>query len=88
MQKENSDTEIAFLAALFFWLMTLGMCWLSKSIFEAWQDGTSIELVSRKARILNHFPTWFVFILSIVAVALMAFYAIKETLKFVSYLRS
>ena len=69
MQKENGDTEIAFLAAVFFWLATFGTGWLSKSIFESWQSGTAFELVGRKARILNLFPTWFIFILSVVAVA-------------------
>ena len=88
MQKENGDTEIAFLAAAFFWLATFGTGWLSKSIFESWQSGTAFELVGRKARILNLFPTWFIFILSVVAVAFMAFYAYKQTLKFVTYIRS
>ena len=88
MQKENGDTEIAFLAALFYWVVTIATGWMSKSVFEAWQNGTAFELVSRKARFLNFFPTWFVFIVSVVAVAFMAFVAIKQTLKFVRYLRS
>ena len=88
MQKENGDTEIAFLAAVFFWLATFGTGWLSKSIFESWQSGTAFELVGRKARILNLCPTWFIFILSVVAVAFMAFYAFRQTLKFVTYIRS
>ena len=87
MQKENGDTEIAFLAALFYWVVTIAAGWMSKSVFEAWQNGTAFELVSRKARFLNFFPTWFVFIVSIVAVAFMAFLAVKQTLKFVRYLR-
>ena len=87
MQKENGDTEIAFLAALFYWIVTIAAGWMSKSVFEACQNGTAFELVSRKARFLNFFPTWFVFIVSIVAVAFMAFLAVKQTLKFVRYLR-
>ena len=87
MQKENGDTEIAFLAALFYWVVTIAAGWMSKSVFEACQNGTAFELVSRKARFLNFFPTWFVFIVSIVAVAFMAFLAVKQTLKFVRYLR-
>ena len=87
MQKENGDTEIAFLAALFYWVVTIATGWMSKSVFEAWQNGTAFELVSRKARFLNFFPTWFVFIVSIVAVAFMAFFAVKQTHKFVRYLR-
>ncbi|MBU2977498.1 hypothetical protein [Alteromonas sp. C1M14] len=88
MQKENGDTEIAFLAALFYWVATIATCWMSKSVFEAWQNGTAFELVSRKTRFLNFFPTWFVFIVSVVAVVFMAFFAVKQTLKFVRYLRS
>ena len=88
MQKENGDTEIAFLAALALWLVTIGTGWLSKLVFEMWQDGSSIEFVSRKARILNHFPTSFIFFLSLVVLAIMAIYAAKQTLKFVTYLRN
>ena len=88
MQKENGDTEIAFLAALALWLVTIGTGWLSKLVFEMWQNGSSIEFVSRKARILNHFPTSFIFFLSLVVLAIMAFYAAKQTLKFVTYLRN
>ena len=88
MKKENGDTEIAFLAALFYWLVTIATGWISKSIFEAWQNGTTFELVGRKARILNHFPTWFMFIISLVILALMIFYSVKQTIKFVTYLRN
>ena len=88
MQKENGDTEIAFLAALALWLVTIGTGWLSKLVFEMWQNGSSIEFVSRKARILNHFPTSFIFFLSLVVLAIMVFYAAKQTLKFVTYLRN
>ena len=88
MKKENGDTEIAFLAALFYWLVTIATGWISKSIFEAWQNGATFELVGRKARILNHFPTWFMFIISLVILALMIFYSVKQTIKFVTYLRN
>lgn len=88
MQKENGDTEIAFLAALALWLITLGMGWLCKLVFEMWQDGSSIEFVSRKARILNHFPTSFIFFLSLAVLAITTFHAAKQTLKFVGYLRN
>ena len=69
------------------WYGAMHLQAMSKSVFEAWQNGTAFELVSRKARFLNFFPTWFVFIVSIVAVAFMAFLAVKQTLKFVRYLR-
>jgi len=88
MQKENGDTEIAFLAALFYWLVTIATGWISKSIFDAWQNETGFELVGRKARILNHFPTWFVFTISLVTLGLMIYYAVKQTIKFVTYLRN
>jgi hypothetical protein len=88
MERDNGDTEIAFLAAVALWLSTITFGWLANYFYLAWQNNEPYEFGYRATKILNFLPSSVHFFLVLIILAVFLYWSFKKTVKFVQLLRS
>jgi hypothetical protein len=84
---DNGNTEVSFILAFFLWIMVAGAGWIVYKTYITWESGALIEFSSRNLRIFNGLSNDIKLFITVVLLSLIAYFAIKQTCKFINMAR-
>jgi len=88
MQKEDGETEIAFIYSLFLWILCAAAGWLVLNLYDDWINNIPIEFTSRSMRLYNGLPDYMKLGVFIGGFLFCLVWSIHQTIKFVRLIRT